>query len=202
VQEWPGSERSTLRTAAGWHVHPGTQLFLASRHPILNATVLGDHSIGKHTSAIHYEMDTPFGSVHLISLHLATPRFGIADTIHDKGTEELSANTARRREQSTFVAGKAKNLGGPVLIVGDFNTPPESVLMSEVWGRYTDAFAAGGWGWGFTFFGSRTMLRIDHILAGQGWQLRRCTVGPQVGTLHRPLIADLVWTEGHQRPQE
>jgi endonuclease/exonuclease/phosphatase (EEP) superfamily protein YafD len=38
------------------------------------------------------------------------------------------------------------------------------------------------------------MVRIDHILAGPGWQAERCWVGPDVGSPHRPVIADLIWT--------
>jgi vancomycin resistance protein VanJ len=197
LQEWQGSERSALRKAPGWHVHPGTRLFLASRHPIRAATALGHDSMGEHASAMRYELETPLGDVHLLSVHLATARFGIADTIHDNslGPAEVSANTARRLEQSAFVYEEALHLKGPLLIVGDFNTPPESAIVSEIWRPYTDAFSAAGWGWGYTFFGSRTMVRIDHVFAGRGWFPSRCTVGPPVGSLHRPVIADLVWTD-------
>jgi endonuclease/exonuclease/phosphatase (EEP) superfamily protein YafD len=37
----------------------------------------------------------------------------------------------------------------------------------------------------------KTGVRIDHILAGHGWRCRRCWVGPNIGSAHRPVIADL-----------
>jgi vancomycin resistance protein VanJ len=80
-------------------------------------------------------------------------------------------------------------------VMGDFNTPPESRIFPQVWGGYTDAFSAAGWGWGYTFIGARTTVRIDHILAGRGWRVTDCRVGPNVGSPHRPVIAGLVWTE-------
>jgi endonuclease/exonuclease/phosphatase (EEP) superfamily protein YafD len=81
----------------------------------------------------------------------------------------------------------------PVLVMGDFNTPPESAIFRRVWGRYTDAFASAGWGWGYTFFTMRKIaVRIDHILAGPGWYCERCWVGPDVGSPHRPLLAELI----------
>jgi endonuclease/exonuclease/phosphatase (EEP) superfamily protein YafD len=85
------------------------------------------------------------------------------------------------------------------MIVGDFNTPPESTIFPHVWEDYRDAFSAAGWAYGYTFFGSGTMVRIDHILAGKGWSCSACRVGSHVGSPHRPVIADLVWT-GDNRP--
>jgi endonuclease/exonuclease/phosphatase (EEP) superfamily protein YafD len=195
IQEWNGYERAALRSAPGWHVHATPRLFLASRHPIKKTVELGDDSMGEHASVAYYELDTPIGAVHLFSLHTATTREGIYDLLHENraGPAEVRANSARRREQCAFVAGKAA-CRGPVLIVGDFNTPTESSIFAEVWSDYTDAFTAAGWGWGYTFFGAKTMVRIDHVLIGKGWTCTACRVGSFVGSPHRPVIAELVWT--------
>jgi endonuclease/exonuclease/phosphatase (EEP) superfamily protein YafD len=192
VQEWPGFGRSGLK-GPDWHVHATPRLFLASRHPIRRAVVLGHNPMGEDASAAHYELDTPRGVVHVFSLHTASTREGIADTLRDgrNGPAEVRANSARRREQCAFVAGRAAECGGPVIAVGDFNTPPESPILGDVWGGYTDAFAAAGWGWGYTFRGAKTAVRIDHILVGPGWQVSGCRVGPNVGSPHRPVIAEL-----------
>jgi endonuclease/exonuclease/phosphatase (EEP) superfamily protein YafD len=203
VQEWPGSGRSSLQTNPDWHVHATPRQFLASRHPIRRAVDLGDDSMGEHASLVRYELDTPAGVVHVFSLHTATDRQGITDTLHEnrKGPAEIRANSARRREQSAYVAGRAAECGGPVVVMGDFNTSPESPIFTDVWGGYTDAFSAAGWGWGYTFIGARTAVRIDHVLAGRGWSAAGCRVGPSVGSPHRPVIADLVWA-GEGRPRE
>ena len=89
------------------------------------------------------------------------------------------------------MAQKASTVSGPLLIVGDFNTPSESFLFRRVWAGYADAFVSAGWGWGYTFFESRTVARIDHILSGEGWNCSRCCVGPDVGSPHRPVL-DLI----------
>jgi endonuclease/exonuclease/phosphatase (EEP) superfamily protein YafD len=195
VQEWPESDRSVLRTTPGWHIHATPRQFLASRYRIERVAELGHHSMGEHACAIRYELATPAGPVHVLSVHTATNRQGITDTIHDnrKGPAEIRHNSAIRREQSVYIAGQAAECRGPVLITGDFNTPPESRIFRQVWDGYTDAFGAAGWGWGYTFFGSRTMVRIDHILMGKEWSCAACRVGPYVGSPHRPVIADLFW---------
>jgi endonuclease/exonuclease/phosphatase (EEP) superfamily protein YafD len=196
VQEWQGYERTTIRTTPGWHVHATPGQFLASRYPIKKTVELGRNSMGENASVAHYELDTPVGTVNVFNLHTATSRDGIHDTIHEnpKGTAEIRANSALRREQSMFVAGKAAECKGPLLIVGDFNTPCESTIFADVWSGYTDAFTATGWGWGYTFRGAKTTVRIDHILSGKGWTCTACRVGPYVGSPHRPVIAEMVWT--------
>jgi endonuclease/exonuclease/phosphatase (EEP) superfamily protein YafD len=196
LQEWPEAEATTLGTGPGWHRHATVRLFLASRFPIRRVTDLGLDSHGPRGSVCRYDLETPAGVVHLFSLHLASPREGIAETLHEnrKGPAAVRANSARRRQQSEFVARHTAGLAGPVLLAGDFNTPPESAIFREVWGDYTDAFTAAGWGWGYTFAGSKTWVRIDHVLAGQGWHCDRCRVGPYVGSPHRPVVADLIWS--------
>jgi vancomycin resistance protein VanJ len=196
VQEWQGSDRSVLNTTPGWHIHATSRQFLASRYRIQRAVELGHTSMGEHASAVRYELITPAGVIHVFSVHTATAREGITDTIHEnrKGPAEIRRNSAIRREQSTYLAGQAAECNGPVLIMGDFNTPPESTIFRWVWNNYTDAFGAAGWGWGYTFFGARTMVRIDHILMGQEWSCSACRVGPYVGSPHRLVIADVFWT--------
>lgn len=197
VQEWPGSAHSALRTAPGWYTHPGSRLFLASRHPIRGAVKLGRNSMGTEGSVTRYELETPLGVVHVFNLHLASAREGLYAVTHDRGggAAGVRANSALRQEQSECLAGWAAEVRGPLLLVGDFNTPPQSTLFAQDWGDYRDAFASAGLGWGFTFFGGRTMVRIDHVLMGRGWYCRHCQVGPDVGSQHRPVLADLIWPD-------
>jgi endonuclease/exonuclease/phosphatase (EEP) superfamily protein YafD len=39
-------------------------------------------------------------------------------------------------------------------------------------------------------------VRIDHVLAGPGWEVLRAFVGPGLGGDHRPVVADLRWVGG------
>src|SRR5262249_27751782 len=139
----------------------------------------------------------PLGPVHVFNLHLASARDGLYAVTHDHGggPARVRANSALRREQSEVVARWASKVRGPLLLVGDFNTPPQRTPLAQVWGDYRDAFGFAGTGWGYTFFGCRTMVRIDHVLMGRGWYCRHCEVGPDVGSQHRPVLADLIWPD-------
>jgi len=202
LQEWPEAVHSVLFTppaagdSAGFYVHRTPRLFLASRYPIKRVTELGPNSYGPRGSVAHYELETSVGVVHLFSLHFASPRQGIYEAIHEEeeGTSDIQANSIRRWEQSEFVAGHVRAVKGPLVLVGDFNTPPQSSIFRQVWDEETDAFSSAGWGSGYTFFGGKTMVRIDHILASKGWYCSRCWVGPNVGSPHHPVVADLIWT--------
>jgi endonuclease/exonuclease/phosphatase family metal-dependent hydrolase len=195
LQEWRPSAPSSVLTENGWFIEHSPGLFLASRHPIGRVERIGDDSMGRHGSAMRYGLDTPAGSVAVISVHLASPRdvLGQIASEHALTEERLENNSDLRRQQSDFIAGEAHRVRGQVVLVGDFNTPPESVLFKTAWQGYTDAFGEAGFGWGYTFQNRLTRVRIDHILVGASGRASRCWVGPDVGSPHRPVIADIVW---------
>jgi endonuclease/exonuclease/phosphatase (EEP) superfamily protein YafD len=196
LQEWRGSEPSES-FESGWHTHQVRGLFLASVFPLRRATQFGSDSTGEQGLIMKYELETPGGTINVFSLHLASPRDGLARMVHERGTapDGLEANCRLRWRQSEYLARLAEQVSGPLLLAGDFNTPPESAIFRSIWDRYTDAFGVAGWGWGYTFRDNRTLVRIDHLLTGPGWHCDACWVGPYVGSSHRPVLADLTWTE-------
>lgn len=193
LQEWPGWKRSRVLAESDLHVHKTDRLFLASRYPLRRVVELGEHSMTERGSVTRYELETPNGPITILSLHLASPRQELYETLHnwEKGSEDLKGNSELRWKQHGYLRDQADEVSGPLLLAGDFNTPPESAIFRALWGGYSDAFSEAGLGWGYTFYGGRTTVRIDHILAGTGWHCERCWVGPDVGSPHRPVLADL-----------
>jgi vancomycin resistance protein VanJ len=198
LQEWRDSARSKALLEPGWHHHREPGLFLASRHPIRRADRLGDNSSGEQGSVMRYELDTPGGTVTVFNVHFATPRkaLGTLAALDQRGLDEARANSELRFRQSRFVAGESGRVAGPVLVVGDFNTPPESAIFRQVWSGYVNAFSETGWGWGYTFRSRWTVVRIDHILLGGGGWATDSWVGPDIGSPHRPVLADANWAPG------
>ncbi|MBT1070883.1 endonuclease/exonuclease/phosphatase family protein [Pelotalea chapellei] len=84
---------------------------------------------------------------------------------------------------------------GPIVVAGDFNTPVESVIYRTVWGDLANAFDKVGRGYGITqrvsVKGFSFGARIDHVLAGKGLVPKVCEVGPDIGSDHLPVIADI-----------
>jgi len=188
-----GSDHAVFFDPDSWHVRSHGQFCLASRRPIVGMKPYGDP-----LTAVRFDVDTSFGTLHIFNIHLATPRDGLLAVQQEglAGVPELEANIAERRAQSELITGAIAEVRGPLLIAGDFNTPPESAIYREFWSNYTNAYSVAGYGWGQTqFTPRRTATRIDHILVGPIWKVRRCWVGPNIGSEHRPVIADLEWTE-------
>jgi endonuclease/exonuclease/phosphatase family metal-dependent hydrolase len=180
--------------AGDWHVQTRGQFLIASRYPLRDKELA---SPKEPEDAVVRAILKPNDSltIRLYSLHLESPRDALV-AIRQRGFgggEALEANSKTRRTQSAVIEGWIGKEQGPLLIVGDFNTPPESTIYGAFWSNYTNAFTEAGLGWGYTYNASRTALRIDHILAGPGWRCRECWVGAEVGSEHRPVIADLEW---------
>lgn len=198
LQDWKDHTLPEVFPSRGWHLHvDNKELCLASRHPIRDARpVLTGPALTRRGTCLHYRLDTPAGTVHFCNLHLATPRRGLTAVMEKwwDGGAALQANSDMRREQAVYIVSGLREVDGPLLLAGDFNTPEDSTLYDEYWSRYANAFSRKGLGWGFTFRTNRAAVRIDHQLAGPDWRCVRCWVGPDVGSQHRPLVADWEWT--------
>ena len=187
-----------------WHVRREGELALASRHPIRGARNLSGPEYPEFWqragTLVVFEVDAPGPTpVHVVNVHLTTPRFGLTAVIQRAfrhAAKTLDENTRMRREQSAAARRVASSLTGPVIVAGDFNTPTRSAIYREHWSAdWQNAFSVAGWGFGHTHHTRRTGVRIDHILVPEkDWEVERCWVGPDVGPAHRPVIADLVWS--------
>jgi endonuclease/exonuclease/phosphatase (EEP) superfamily protein YafD len=189
--------RSRKVFSDGWHVHQIGDICIASRHPISGFRPF-DH--GAHPEFIYgagwlavYELQTPAGPIHVANVHLNSPRKGLEQVIEQRwrGGAALSRNSERRRRQSAIARSTINTVPGPLVIAGDFNTPTDSTIYREHWSDLDNCFSRAGIGFGHTHFTAWTSIRIDHILTGPGWTTRACRVGPDVGSAHRPVVADL-----------
>jgi endonuclease/exonuclease/phosphatase (EEP) superfamily protein YafD len=179
---------------------------VASRYPLREVEKLGAELLGGDGFVTRFDLETPGGLVHFFNLHLETVRDGLEAVLSSKrrpwrAAPSLDANIALRARESdmasVWVGRSAAPVGRgdcePVLVAGDFNMPTDSSIYRRFWSPYTNAFSATGLGFGYTKFTRWHGIRIDHILAGPGWRCRRCWVGPDIGSDHRPVVADLEW---------
>ena len=80
---------------------------------------------------------------------------------------------------------------GPLLVLGDFNTPVESAFFRDQWGDLADAFSVAGVGFGITKHNGWIGARIDHVLASDEWHVDRAVVDTQQLSDHSALIVDV-----------
>ncbi len=196
LQECPLDWATRMFPGPGWFLHHNWGLAIASRLPIRgfeDRSLATPQWAGGEINRIVVE--TKVGAVDVFGVHLETPREGLESVIRGKlrGVPDLRANIAQRRRESQSASRWVGESNHPVLIAGDFNMPVDSTIYRESWSPYLNAFSAAGLGFGPTKFTRWFGVRIDHVLAGSGWVARRCWVGPDVGSDHRPVIADLDW---------
>jgi vancomycin resistance protein VanJ len=194
---------SRLRTQSGW----GAQ-GIWSRYPILREERWDGSRRGAEWQ--HAVLDVNGRQVHLVNLHLSTPR------INWRTPEALpvpvvvgEVSEARQLEVAWLVPRLRQLAEGPhpVIVAGDLNLTdqtPEFRRLLEA--GYSDAYRQAGWGFGLTFpalprarlMGRTYLVRfplvgIDHVLVSSELQARQAQVWPESGRSdHLPVVVDLV----------
>jgi endonuclease/exonuclease/phosphatase (EEP) superfamily protein YafD len=192
-QECDDSLKQAIREASGWHYQVREELCALSRYPILTEVSeeefnLGD--IGSTGAASRYDIQLPGQVIHVVNLHLETPRKGLAPLLSLEGTRRMTNNSFLRDLGSRRIRRWVDSIPAPLLIAGDFNMPVESAIYRQYWGSFANAFDLAGRGVGGSRAEARVGVRIDHVLVGKGWRAVRAWVGPDFGTDHRPMIVD------------
>jgi vancomycin resistance protein VanJ len=202
LQECGDALAVAVRSSAGWHQYAGRDLCLLSRFPIREANVM-DRSgldrvkqseakeIGGAGYVVRFVLDGPRGPIRVGNLHLETPRKGL-EGLMEGDLRRLEMNTEIRDIESHLARQWVEQGAGPLLVLGDFNTPVESRIYRQHWGWLSNAFSVAGTGFGTTKYNGWIRIRIDHVLASDDWHVSRVTRGRETYSDHRPLVVDLV----------
>jgi endonuclease/exonuclease/phosphatase (EEP) superfamily protein YafD len=194
-QECGPALAAVLREMPGWHSDARSGLCLLSRFEILEVLEMDRESLefaGGAGVVVTYRLDREGGPFYLTNLHLETPRKGF-ELIR---SGQLRAGVAKVREKSMLRAVELRRarrwtdrFEGPHIVVGDFNTPCESRAYQESWGGWQNAFSKRGFGFGGTRLNGWIRVRIDHILANDGWRVLDARLEGDAGSDHLPMAA-------------
>lgn len=137
---------------------------------------------------LQVELDLNGKSVDLMAVHFS-PSIGVLDRGAAAGRDLMKLSALL-------------DPMGASIIAGDFNTTERSPSHARlVAAGFRDSFGDVGWGMGRTFpmFGRYfglpigRFMRIDYVWHGAALKATRAFVGPDLGSDHLPVIADLVW---------
>jgi len=122
----------------------------------------------------HCEAATPAGALHIV----------IADfqAIPDR-SRFLPMNELQRR--------LAPLAGQPVLLLGDLNTPSDSVFLKPLRESYRNAFECAGNGYAATWPVPLPVLIIDQAWFSEGVEVGRCGLEWTWVSDHRPVLLDV-----------
>jgi endonuclease/exonuclease/phosphatase (EEP) superfamily protein YafD len=179
----------------GWHTAHNASIIL-SRFPIVSEKKLGADRLRKkwRAPAIRCEVETPWGVVHVVGVHLDTPREGLSDVEWKKfwrAAGAIEEAIEDRRLESECASELATDAKGPTIIAGDFNMPVDSAIYRRYWSAWQNAFSTAGFGFGYTKHTRHWGIRIDHVLASRDWRILDARVGPDLGGDHRPVVVTL-----------
>ncbi|HET6425194.1 MAG TPA: endonuclease/exonuclease/phosphatase family protein [Planctomycetaceae bacterium] len=169
------------RELADYHVVcPRPQMLLISRGPIHDVEV---KSIGRHSEVALARIEHGAEHVHVavvdIVSHLSYGR-----------AEPLRNLTQILEERPT----------APHVVMGDFNTPPESVWFDTLRARYRSAFEVAGRGYRPTWPVPIPMLQLDFLWVRDDVTVNACRHGWTSASDHRPVIADVKIATTATRP--
>jgi endonuclease/exonuclease/phosphatase family metal-dependent hydrolase len=94
----------------------------------------------------------------------------------------------------------SQDLHHPVVLMGDFNDSPLSVVHSSLRRYFRDAFRAAGRRWGPTFRAGLIPLRLDYIYVSPGIRVLNCFVRKdqltRIASDHLPVLAtiEICWS--------
>lgn len=81
----------------------------------------------------------------------------------------------------------------PLIVIGDFNTPTDSVHFQRLRTRMSDAFETSGQGYAATWPMPAPVLALDHILVNKHLRVVRCEHHTSLHSDHRAVVADIAW---------
>jgi vancomycin resistance protein VanJ len=105
----------------------------------------------------------------------------------------MEVAAAVRAEQTENLLRVVRAAPRPLVVGGDFNSPPGTLAIRSMTTVLQSAFAAGGAGFGWSFPSSHPLLRIDHLFVSRSLRVLNCRVLPLHASDHRPMVADLAW---------
>jgi endonuclease/exonuclease/phosphatase (EEP) superfamily protein YafD len=80
----------------------------------------------------------------------------------------------------------------PLIVMGDFNTPRESVHFDSWRREMREPFATAGHGFAETWPIPLPVLALDQMWLGGRWRAVHCELGWSLQSDHRAIITDLV----------
>lgn len=171
--------RVRFRHAAPRNWNDGSGLLLFSRYPIVDHEVV--YPRGVTFPYLVATLDVSGRRVTVFAVHPPSPRDGILSHLRNFQLKQLS-------KAASLAKGK-----GHVIAAGDFNLTPWSAHYGKFVRRSGLRNAMGRDRWRPTWptYFPVAGVPIDHVFVGPGIRVNRFRRGPDVGSDHRPVTADI-----------
>ena len=185
--------QAIARHFPGWHLESAGDVCILSRFPIESSRSF-PLRLGRRT--LEARLATPYGPLRVLTTHISTAfhgqaRYaGLTAQLREVVPNARQAAGARLEQIGPLDAALAADPNTPLVLCGDFNTPPCGLFYRHLRGRLDDGFARAGNGLGLSFPSGFPLLRIDYVWT-RGAQAQRVRVAPIGASDHRMVVADV-----------
>ncbi len=193
-----GREEDDVRSAlreAGWHASKSravvSRLPIVSEMPPLPDARDGEERFGATLERVRLKSRSGLEFV-VASVHLPTIRPGLERLVRLRNPAGLKHQIEWWRTQLGRVLSAIAEVNDvPLLLAGDFNMPADDAALAALQQNFRFAFDEAGWGYGYTRPTDYPWVRIDHILTAPDCGIISCHVGPDFGSDHLPVWAEI-----------
>jgi endonuclease/exonuclease/phosphatase (EEP) superfamily protein YafD len=148
---------------------------------------------GWGTFAVLFELNVNGQTIHILNVHLETPRKAYENIRYGQLNFSLMKNIYEQRYLEATLAKALAVSYSPLIIAGDFNMTSDSWIYNDSFGEYNNVFNEKGLGFGDTKHTTLLGVKIDHILIDQDLSVVKSWVDIDTGSDHRPLFADILF---------
>ncbi len=179
---WPGAESRRF-----------TELVTLSRLPILKAgPVRPEQPRSNLRVPLEVRVRTRRGELSVLNVHLFSYRPIPGSEFYSAAARRHAVRAIEFRERELgLVEEWLRRTDGPKVVAGDLNTPPRGRLYARLAAQLTDAFAASGNGFGWSFPRDLPLWRIDYVWLADGPEPLDCRTVAVPPSDHYPVAADL-----------
>jgi vancomycin resistance protein VanJ len=183
-----------LTRLSGWHSVRGGDVAILAPYPLAapRQFTLGPRDTSRVALLTSLRVDGHELSVLTVHFNTGLPRQPF-ERVWDHPRRNMTEAAAVRKEQADHLMEIVAHIGHPLILGGDFNSPPDAYACQVLSPPLRSAFTAAGTGFGWTFPSPHPVLRIDHLFVSREFEARSSRVLPVLASDHRPLVADLDW---------
>lgn len=188
---WSSAISEFMHCNPNWRLIDYGELAILSRYPIKEHAISRmECTTGRIT--VRAVLDVDGRNVTAIDVHLnLSLHSGLTDPRRVSVAGCLNAASRTRLVQLGALLSITRDASDPLIVAGDFNTPPRGEVYRRLSATMTDAFGYAGWGLGCTFRSDVPAMRIDYVFLGNGVRAERCWAPHTEASDHLPMVADV-----------
>ena len=189
--KWPDPLPYIKAALPKYHCVRSRSLAIVSRYPL---TKLGEEKISIHRPALLAKAKIGKQEVTIMNVHLYVNTPGKPQLRQQwyKPWNFLNDLINVRQDAADILSDLLGEIKGPLIVGGDLNTTPNSLICQKLESKLQDCFKSAGFGFGLTYSAKFPLWRIDHLYVSDHLEPLHCQVKDLTSSDHKPLLAQIL----------